>query len=81
MLTLPLDLLQTVDAIAKKRAQKRSRVVREALREWIEHQRQQEFEALLAEGYQALAGQTSAIVRDSEWLQASAAENIWRWDD
>lgn len=81
MVTLPSDLLQTVDAMAQRRGRKRSPVVREALQEWIERQRREEFEALLAEGYRSLATETSAIVEDSEWLQASAAEHIWRWDD
>jgi metal-responsive CopG/Arc/MetJ family transcriptional regulator len=81
MLTLPPDLLQAVDTVARRQGKKRSQVVRQALQDWLEQQRQQEFEALLAEGYQALAQEAAATVSDSLPLQAAATEGVWRWDD
>ena len=78
MLTLPPALLEAVDAAARRLGKKRSQVVRQALQDWLERQRQQEFEALLAEGYQALAQQTAAIASESLPAQATAAAGIWR---
>lgn len=81
MLTLPLDLLQALDMAARRLGRKRSQVVRQVLQEWLEQQRQQEFEALLAEGYQAMAQETAAISLESLPLQAAAGEGVWRWDE
>ena len=81
MLTLPAELLEAVDTMARHQGKKRSEVVRQALRELLERQRQQEFEAALAEGYQALAEQVATSVRDSLPLQAAAVEGVWRWDE
>ena len=80
MLTLPPALLEAVDAAARRQGKKRSQVVRQALHDWLERQRQQEFEALLAEGYQALAQEAAAIASDSLPARAAAAEAVWRWD-
>ncbi len=81
MLTLPLDLLQPVDTLAQRMGRKRSHVVRQALQDWLERQQQQEFEALLAEGYQAMAQEAAAIASESLSLQAAADEGVWRWDE
>lgn len=81
MLTLPADLLQAVDTAARRLGQKRSQVVRQLLQDWLERQRQQEFEALLAEGYQAIAREAAGITSESLPLQATAAEGVWRWDE
>lgn len=81
MLTLPADLLQAVDTAARRLGQKRSQVVRQLLQDWLERQRQQEFEALLAEGYQAIAREAAGIASESLPLQDNAAEGVWRWDE
>ena len=81
MLTLPPALLEAVDAAARRQGKKRSQVVRQALQDWLERQQRQEFEALLAEGYQALAQETAAVASDSLPAQAAAAEGISRWDE
>ncbi len=81
MLTLPPAFLEAVDAAARRLGKKRSQVVRQALQDWLERQRQQEFEALLAEGYQALAQENAAIAAESLPAQATASDGIWRWDE
>ena len=81
ILTLPPALLEAVDAAAQRLGKKRSQIVRQALQDWLERQRQQEFEALLADGYQALEQETAAVASESLPAQATAAEGIWRWDE
>lgn len=81
MITLPQELVEAVDDCARRLATKRSRVVRQALQEWLERQRRSEFEALLAEGYQEMAGELAAIAADFEPLQAIVAEQSWHWDE
>ncbi len=81
MLTMPADLLQVVDSQAQHRKQNRSQFVRHVLREWLERQRQIEFEALLAEGYQTMAQENRAIVVESVPTQAAAIDGAWHWDE
>lgn len=81
MLTLPLELLSAVDSAARRLGQKRSQAVRQALQDWLERRRREEYEALLAEGYQAMAQQAADLASESQHLQAAAAEGIWRWDE
>ncbi|MBI2939897.1 MAG: ribbon-helix-helix protein, CopG family [Chloroflexi bacterium] len=47
MVTVPPDLLAAVDAAARRLGRKRSHVMRQALQDWLDRQRQQQFEALL----------------------------------
>jgi len=81
MLTLPPDLLGAVDDAARRIGRNRSQVVRLALAEWLERRERQEFEALLAQGYQEMSDRAATEV--AEWLplQTDAAEGVWRWDD
>ena len=81
MVTLSEALLAEVDAMARQAGKKRSEVVREALHEWLARRTQGEFEALLAEGYQALSEQATLVVAESLPGQAAAAEGLWRWDE
>lgn len=81
MLTLPQDLLTEVDAAARHLGKKRSQVVRLALHDWLQRMRREEFEAHLAEGYQALAEQSTVAVADSLPAQEAAAAGLWQWDD
>jgi metal-responsive CopG/Arc/MetJ family transcriptional regulator len=73
MLTLPADLLQAVDTAARRLGQKRSQLVRQLLQDWLKQQQQQEFEALLAEGYRAMAQEAAAIASESLLLQTAVA--------
>jgi len=81
MITLPNPLLGTVDEMARRLAENRSQFVRQALLERLERLRQQEFEALLAEGYQVMAEETAAIAQESLPLQTAAAERAWQWNE
>ncbi len=81
MITLPNSLLGTVDEMARHLAENRSQFVRQALLERLERLRQQEFESLLAEGYQVMAKETAAIAQESLPLQTTAAEKAWQWNE
>ncbi len=81
MLTLPDDLLQQVDSAARRLGKKRSQVVRQALRDWLRHLEHEEFEASMAEGYQALAQEAETAVAEAAFTQAAAAEGVWHWDE
>lgn len=81
MITLPNSLLGTVDEMARRLAENRSQFVRQALLDRLERLRQQEFEALLAEGYQVMAEEAATITQESLPLQTAAAERAWQWDE
>ena len=81
MITLPDSLLKTVDETARRLSENRSQFVRQALLERLEKLRQQEFEALLAEGYQVMAEEMAALAQESLPLQVKAAEKVWQWDE
>jgi CopG family transcriptional regulator/antitoxin EndoAI len=81
MITLPDSLLKKVDELARSLSENRSQFVRQALLERLEKLRQQEFEALLAEGYQVMAEETAALAQESLPLQAAAMEKVWQWDE
>jgi CopG family transcriptional regulator/antitoxin EndoAI len=81
MITLPNNLLKTVDEIASRLSENRSQFVRQALLERLERLHQQEFEALLAEGYQVMAEEMAALAQESLSLQTAAAEKAWQWDE
>ena len=81
MVTLPKELLITVDAAAKCLKQNRSQFVRQALAEKLDKMRRQEFEALLAEGYQEMAEEGATLTIGALPWQAMAAEKVWQWDE
>ena len=81
IVTLPRDLLADLDAAAQRLQRKRSRVIREALLEWLEMQRRKEFEALLEEGYRESASGLEELTGDFAALASEATERTWRWDD
>lgn len=81
MITLPDSILKTVDEMARRLSENRSQFVRQALLERLEKLRQQEFEVLLAEGYQVMAEEMAALAQESLPLQAQAAEKVWHWDE
>jgi metal-responsive CopG/Arc/MetJ family transcriptional regulator len=81
MVLFPEDLLREVDVQAKRLGRKRSQIVRQALSDWVQARQREEFEALLAQGYQEMAEQSAAVIAEFEPLQAEAVEGMWRWDD
>ncbi|HIC94515.1 MAG TPA: ribbon-helix-helix protein, CopG family [Anaerolineae bacterium] len=78
MVTMPPDLLKAVDEAARKLKLNRSQFVRQALREMLERLQQEEFEALLAEGYKEMAGENTAIAEESSDAQTVATKEVWR---
>ena len=81
MITLPDDLLQATDEAARELGQNRSEFIRTALIERLAALRRQEFEALLAEGYQEMAGQSASLGDDAAAAQSLAAAGVWVWDE
>jgi metal-responsive CopG/Arc/MetJ family transcriptional regulator len=81
MITLPNGLLQKTDRAAKKLGQNRSEFIRQTLRAQLEIMQRQEFEALLAEGYQEMSAQAATLSAEAQAAQAAAAEGIWLWDE
>jgi CopG family transcriptional regulator / antitoxin EndoAI len=81
IVSLPHELLEEIDELAVRLEVKRSRVVREALGEWILRQRQREHAELMAEGYQDMATRSSSLSREEDLAQVIAAEGVWTWDD
>jgi metal-responsive CopG/Arc/MetJ family transcriptional regulator len=81
IVTLPRELLDELDATAKSLKCKRSRLIRDALGEWLEQQRKAQFESLLEEGYRAQANEIEQLARDLDGLQAEATRSAWRWDE
>lgn len=55
MVTLPEEMLRLIDTVAKEMGETRSKFTRQALMARVEQYKKQKFEALLAEGYQAMA--------------------------
>ncbi|HEY3082792.1 MAG TPA: ribbon-helix-helix protein, CopG family [Chloroflexota bacterium] len=81
MLTMPAELLDEVDALARRTGRKRSQLVRQALHELLDRQRRREFEELLADGYREMAEDAAVVAADGQTLQAEAARDVWRWDE
>ena len=81
MLTLPPELLHAVDALSHRKGRKRSQLVRQALEEMLERERQREYEELMAEGYREMAEDLAEFAADFQQAQAEAAEGLWTWDD
>lgn len=81
MITIPDDLLKDVDSAAKRLNRNRSQLIRQALDEFLRQIKQQEFEAILAEGYREMSKKNTTIVAESIPLQAAAIEGAWKWDE
>lgn len=78
IVTLPRELMESLDAWAERLDEERSRIVSRAVQEWLERQ---ESEALLVEGYREMAEHMTQMVGEIQPLQAQAAEGIWVWDE
>lgn len=81
MLLFPSDVLDALDARAKRLGRKRSQLIRDAVGGWLQAQEEAEYEALLAAGYQEMAGQLAALAGEVALFQAEVAERVWRWDE
>ncbi len=81
MITMPENLLHKTDQMAHKLGQNRSEFIRQALQTQLEIQRRQEYEALLAEGYQEMAEQAAEWSEGAQAGQIAATEGIWVWDE
>ena len=65
IITIPPALLTQVEDVAAKLNFSRSRLIREALAQYVEAQRQQELRELLKEGYLFRAEESRQLVRSS----------------
>lgn len=75
MVTLPPELLEAIDSLSRKGKRNRSQLVREALQQLLHLKQQEEFEALLAEGYQEMAEED---LKDAEGYLSSFGELEYR---
>ncbi len=71
--TLPRELMETVNQIAGPRA--RSRLITESLREYIRQMKKTELENRLEEGYRASAKENFALAKEFE------AVDLEGWDE
>ena len=81
IITLPDDLLASIDAQARRSRKSRSAMMRSALADWVTAQKRADFEELLAEGYKEMAASLEEFAADFAAPQAEALEATWRWDD
>jgi CopG family transcriptional regulator/antitoxin EndoAI len=81
ILTLPREMLDELDERAQRLDRKRSKLIRDALGEWLELQRKREFEELLAEGYREQYDVLAELAEEAVWAQAEATKDTWRWDE
>lgn len=81
IITMPDDLLISVDAHARRSRKSRSALVRSAVAEWVAAREREEFEALLAEGYKEQAAVLAQFAEDFACAQSEALQATWRWDD
>lgn len=57
MITLPHELLGTIDSFSKSLKLNRSQFIRQSLLEMIEQKKKEEFEHLLCQGYQEMSSE------------------------
>ena len=81
VVSVPRELLDELDTWVQRLEEKRSHLISQALREWLERQRTPDSDELLAEGYRVMAEQIEALASEALPLQAAAAEGTWRWRD
>ncbi len=81
MITLPEELLRAVNETVRRFQCNRSQLVRQALSEFLRRIQQQEFEALLAEGYLEKAQANTELVKESLPIQVAATEGAWKWNE
>lgn len=79
IITIPEDLLRSVDAWARRAGRSRSAMVRSAISEWVAVQERAGFEELLAAGYQEMAASMGEAAADYSLGQADASDPGWRW--
>ncbi|MCX5847796.1 MAG: hypothetical protein NTW12_15815 [Deltaproteobacteria bacterium] len=71
--TLPRDLLESLNQIAGPRS--RSRIISESLREYIRQKKKSELEKQMEEGYRASAKESMALAAEFE------AVDLEGWDE
>jgi metal-responsive CopG/Arc/MetJ family transcriptional regulator len=81
ILSLPREMLDELDTRAQQLERKRSKLIREALGEWLELQHKREFEELLAEGYRERAAELEQTAEEWLPLTLQAVDSTWRWDE
>ena len=81
IITLPDDLLESIDSQARKAHKSRSALMRSALADWMAAKERAEFEQLLADGYKEMAASPAEFAEDFAGVQAEALQATWRWDD
>lgn len=79
MISIPEAVLKTVDAAAGRIQENRSQFIRQAVQERLTRLNVRDFEALLAEGYQAMARESETIAQEALPVQSMIGE-AWHWE-
>ena len=79
LITLPENLLASLDERARQAKKSRSAVMRTALTDWITEQERAEFEELLAAGYVERAARLEEFAAEFAGAQGQALSGTWRW--
>ena len=80
IISMPDELMQSLDVRAQRAGKSRSALVRSAVSEWVAAQERIEFEELLAAGYREMASTMKEFADDFAGPQGEALQVSWRWD-
>jgi metal-responsive CopG/Arc/MetJ family transcriptional regulator len=80
IITIPPALLTQVEDVAAKLNLSRSRLIREALAQYVEVQRQQELRELLKEGYLFRADESRQLAQEFFAAEQEVADHYARWE-
>ena len=80
IITIPPTLLTQVEDVAAKLNLSRSRLIREALTQYVEAQRQQELHELLKEGYLFWAEESCQLAQEFFAAEQEVADRYAAWE-
>ena len=81
IITLPDEMLASLDLQASKSQQSRSALMRTVLADWVAERKRAEFEELLADGYRERASRLEEFATEFAEVQAAALDGTWRWGE
>ncbi len=81
IVTMPPDLLSQVEEVAAKLNYSRSRLIREAVEQFVEAQRRQELRELLKEGYLFRAEESRQLAQEFFVAEKEAWDRYAPWEE
>lgn len=81
IVTMPPDLLSQVEAVAEKLNFSRSRLIREAVEQFVEAERRQELRELLKEGYLYRAEESRQLAQEFFIAEKEAWDRYAPWEE